>query len=160
MHVYKFETRRDNEFKHLNVPQPHFIQHVLAQHEPTLFAQVLITTKPISEVHFQFRLIPTSKQPVLWTSNVNLTPSRAHHWEKLAIVTAFPLATDKRVSDRPMLPVEKLPVLPEKICVGSVVWLRQRFYKDEDITCVRRRHCRNFKLEKEGYRHPLVILKV
>jgi hypothetical protein len=76
------------------------------------------------------------------------------------MATAFPLATDKWVSDRPMLPVEKLPVLPEEICVGSVVWLRQRFSKDEDITCVRRGHYRNFKLEKEGYRHPLVILKV
>jgi len=75
------------------------------------------------------------------------------------MATAFPLPTDKWVSDRPMLPVEKLPVLPEEIRVGSVVWLRQRFYKDEDITCVRRGHCRNFKLEKEGYRHPLVILK-
>lgn len=76
------------------------------------------------------------------------------------MATAFPLPTDRWASDRPMLPVEELPVLPEEICVGSVVWLRQRFYKDEDITCVRPRHCDGFKLENEGYRHLLVILKI
>ncbi|KAE9377632.1 hypothetical protein N431DRAFT_329857 [Stipitochalara longipes BDJ] len=67
---------------------------------------------------------------------------------------------DTWATKRPMLPVEELPVRPEELCVGSMVWLRQRFPNEEDITCVRDGHCTNFTLNGAGYMHPVVILKI
>jgi hypothetical protein len=61
---------------------------------------------------------------------------------------------------RPMLPESELPVLPEELCVGSMVWLRQRFPNEDDITCIREGHCTGFILREAGYMHPVVILKI
>jgi hypothetical protein len=52
-------------------------------------------------------------------------------------------------------------VKPEEVCVGSIVWLRQRRPNEEEITCVRQGHCSDdFKLLDNGYRHPVVVLKI
>jgi hypothetical protein len=52
-------------------------------------------------------------------------------------------------------------VKPEEVCVGSIVWLRQRRPNEEEITCVRQGHFSDdFKLLDNGYRHPLVVLKI
>jgi hypothetical protein len=52
-------------------------------------------------------------------------------------------------------------VKAEEVWVGSIVWLRQRRPNEEDITCVRQGHCSDdFKLLDNGYRHPVVILKI
>ncbi len=40
------------------------------------------------------------------------------------------------------------------------MWLRQRFPEDEDIICVRPGHCNDTKILEEGYRHPVVVLKI
>jgi hypothetical protein len=52
-------------------------------------------------------------------------------------------------------------VLPQEACVGSIIWISQRFPGDEDITCVRPGHCDDgTKIMDEGYMHPAVILKI
>ena len=59
-----------------------------------------------------------------------------------------------------MLHEKDRSVPPEELCVGSVVWLRQRFLNEEDITCVRPGHCTDYTLTNAGYMHPIVILKI
>jgi hypothetical protein len=53
-------------------------------------------------------------------------------------------------------------VLPQEACVGSIIWISQRFDGDDDITCVRPScdDCDGKKLMEAGYMHPAVILKI
>jgi hypothetical protein len=57
-------------------------------------------------------------------------------------------------------PWQDRQVPPQEACVGSIVWLRQRFDGDEEIKCVRPRHCNSKMMLEEGYRHPVTILKI
>ena len=50
-------------------------------------------------------------------------------------------------------------VQPQELCVGAVVWLRQRFEGEQDIPCVRPGHCTDHFLAENGYMHPMVVLK-
>jgi hypothetical protein len=63
-------------------------------------------------------------------------------------------------TSRPMLSQRDRRLVAEEACVGSVVWLRQRFYNEGDIPCIREGHCTNYKLGEDGYMHPVVILKM
>lgn len=51
-------------------------------------------------------------------------------------------------------------VLPEDAMVGSIVWLRQKYFGDEKITRVRPGHCGSYEIFEQGYQHPVVILKI
>ncbi|KAN0107994.1 hypothetical protein V8E51_007736 [Hyaloscypha variabilis] len=69
-------------------------------------------------------------------------------------------SVDIWATSRPMLSQRDRRLVAEEACVGSVVWLRQRFYNEEDIPCIREGHCTNYKLGEDGYMHPVVILKM
>jgi hypothetical protein len=70
-------------------------------------------------------------------------------------------STEKWSSKGLELDPKSRDVKAEEVCVGSIVWLRQRRSNEEEITCVREGHCSDdFKLLDNGYRHPVVILKI
>jgi hypothetical protein len=63
-------------------------------------------------------------------------------------------STEKWSSKGLELDPKSRDVKAEEVCVGSIV-------NEEEITCVREGHCSDdFKLLDNGYRHPVVILKI